>query len=65
MRFDVCAAAPFDARRVRCQVMRFDVCVFITAVPITKLFAWKTLCTARRSMPCEGSDEVSIGDQQC
>ena len=46
-RFDVCAAAPFDARRVRCQVMRFDV------------------CAARRSMPCEGSDESSIGNQQC
>ena len=40
MRFDVCAAAPFDARRVPCQVMRFDECVFITAVPNTKLCAW-------------------------
>ena len=24
--FDVCATAPFDARRLRCQAMRFDVC---------------------------------------
>ena len=26
MCFDVWAAAPFDANRVRCQIMRFDVC---------------------------------------
>jgi hypothetical protein len=33
MRFDVCAAAPFDARRVRCQVMRFDVCAARRSMP--------------------------------
>jgi len=26
--FDVCAAAPFDARRLLCQAMRSDVCSF-------------------------------------
>jgi hypothetical protein len=26
--FDVCAAAPFDARRLLCQAMRYDVCSF-------------------------------------
>ena len=26
MCFDVCTAAPFDVRRLRCQTMRFDVC---------------------------------------
>ena len=45
MCFDVCAAEPFDDRRVRCQVM----CLHV--------------CAAHRSIPCEGSNEVSIGDQ--
>jgi len=33
IRYDVCAAVPFDARRVRCQVMRFDVCAARRSMP--------------------------------
>jgi hypothetical protein len=33
MRFDVCAATPFDACRVRCQVRRFDVCSARRSMP--------------------------------
>jgi hypothetical protein len=46
MRFDFCANAPFDARRVRCQAKRFYV------------------CAARRSKPCEGSEEDSIWEPE-